>query len=48
LVDRGHRELPIFAQFIGLLLNTSLDEQVNVLLAEEDGIDQIVTEQAST
>jgi len=47
LVDRGHRELPIFAQFIGLLLDTSIDEQVNVLLAEKDGIDQVVTERAS-
>ncbi len=47
LVDRGHRELPIFAQFVGLLLNTTIDEQVNVLLAEKDGIDQVVTERAS-
>jgi pyrimidine operon attenuation protein / uracil phosphoribosyltransferase len=48
LVDRGHRELPIFAQFIGLRLDTSIDEQVNVLFSEKDGIDQVVTEQAST
>lgn len=47
LVDRGHRELPIFAQFIGLLLETSIDEQVNVLLTEKDGIDQVITERAS-
>jgi pyrimidine operon attenuation protein/uracil phosphoribosyltransferase len=47
LVDRGHRELPIFAQFIGLHLNTSIEEQVNVLFSEKDGIDQVVTEQAS-
>ena len=38
---------PDFAQFVGLLLNTSIDEQVNVLLAEKDGIDQVVTERAS-
>jgi pyrimidine operon attenuation protein / uracil phosphoribosyltransferase len=47
LVDRGHRELPIFAQFIGLPLDTSIDEQVNVRLFEKDGIDQVVTERAS-
>jgi len=48
LVDRGHRELPIFAQFIGLPLETSIEEQVNVLLTEKDGIDQVVTERASS
>ncbi|HQN19792.1 MAG TPA: bifunctional pyr operon transcriptional regulator/uracil phosphoribosyltransferase PyrR [Syntrophobacteraceae bacterium] len=47
LVDRGHRELPIFAQFIGLHLNTNIEEQVNVLLEEKDGIDQVVTEWTS-
>jgi pyrimidine operon attenuation protein / uracil phosphoribosyltransferase len=47
LVDRGHRELPIFAQFIGLHLDTSIEEQVNVLFSEKDGIDQVVTERAS-
>jgi pyrimidine operon attenuation protein / uracil phosphoribosyltransferase len=48
LVDRGHRELPIFAQFIGLHLDTRIEEQVNVLFVEKDGIDQVVTERAST
>lgn len=47
LVDRGHRELPIFAQFVGVRLDTSIEEQVNVLLTEKDGIDQVVTERAS-
>ena len=47
LVDRGHGELPIFAQFIGLPLDTSIEEQVNVRLSEKDGIDQVVTERAS-
>jgi pyrimidine operon attenuation protein/uracil phosphoribosyltransferase len=42
LVDRGHRELPICGQYIGRLLQTKSDEQVNVLLAEKDGIDQVV------
>ncbi len=44
LVDRGHRELPICGQFIGIELKTVLQEQVNVLLAEKDGIDRVVIE----
>lgn len=36
LVDRGHRQLPIKANYIGKNLPTSRDEQVQVLL-EEDG-----------
>jgi len=44
LVDRGHRELPICGQFIGITLDTVSEEQVNVLLAEKDGIDQVVVE----
>jgi pyrimidine operon attenuation protein/uracil phosphoribosyltransferase len=47
LVDRGHRELPIYAQFVGLQLDTSSEEQVNVLFSEKDGVDQVVTERAS-
>jgi len=47
LVDRGHRELPIFAQYVGLRLDTHLEEQVNVLLYEKDGIDRVVMEEAS-
>ncbi|MCE5333096.1 MAG: bifunctional pyr operon transcriptional regulator/uracil phosphoribosyltransferase PyrR [Desulfobacteraceae bacterium] len=44
LVDRGHRELPISGQFIGLALQTLADEKVNVLLNETNGIDRIVIE----
>ncbi len=44
LVDRGHRELPICAQFIGIELRTVANEQVNVLLAEKDGSDKVVIE----
>ncbi|GKT07721.1 bifunctional pyr operon transcriptional regulator/uracil phosphoribosyltransferase PyrR [Desulforhabdus sp. TSK] len=44
LVDRGHRELPICAQFIGKELQTLLEEQVNVLLQEKDGEDRVVIE----
>jgi len=44
LVDRDHRELPIFSQFVGLAVDTSAEEQVNVLLSEKDGVDRVVVE----
>ena len=44
LVDRGHRELPISAQFIGIMVQTLSDEQVDVLLTEKDGMDEVVVE----
>ena len=37
LVDRGHRELPIRADFVGKNLPTSTDERINVRLMETDG-----------
>ena len=44
LVDRGHRELPIRADYVGKNLPTSRAEQVQVRLAEVDGIDEVVIE----
>ena len=44
LVDRGHRELPICAHFVGLELKTRPEEQVNVYLREKDGADKVVLE----
>jgi pyrimidine operon attenuation protein / uracil phosphoribosyltransferase len=41
LVDRGHRELPIRADYVGKNLPTSRDESVHVLLAETDGRDGV-------
>ncbi len=41
LVDRGHRELPIRADFVGKNLPTSLSEKVRVRLAETDGADGV-------
>jgi pyrimidine operon attenuation protein / uracil phosphoribosyltransferase len=41
LVDRGHRELPIRADFVGKNVPTRLDEEVRVLLAEVDGEDAV-------
>lgn len=42
LVDRGHRELPIRPDFVGKNVPTSDAERVEVLIAEEDGVDQAV------
>lgn len=42
LVDRGHRELPIRADYVGKNLPTSLRETVKVQLAEEDGHDGVL------
>ncbi|MEG0664348.1 MAG: bifunctional pyr operon transcriptional regulator/uracil phosphoribosyltransferase PyrR [Clostridia bacterium] len=42
LVDRGHRELPIRADFVGKNLPTAKDEIVKVLLKETDDINKIV------
>ena len=42
LVDRGHRELPIRAEYVGKNVPTSLDEQVEVRLAEIDGVDEVL------
>lgn len=42
LVDRGHRELPIRADYVGKNLPTSLRETVKVLLVETDGRDSVV------
>ena len=44
LVDRGHRELPIKADYVGKNLPTSLKQSVQVRLQELDGIDEIVIE----
>jgi pyrimidine operon attenuation protein / uracil phosphoribosyltransferase len=42
LVDRGHRELPIRADYVGKNLPTSQRELVNVLLAEVDAADAVL------
>ncbi|MFF5706718.1 bifunctional pyr operon transcriptional regulator/uracil phosphoribosyltransferase PyrR [Streptomyces sp. NPDC012794] len=42
LVDRGHRELPIRADYVGKNLPTSLRETVRVQLQEEDGRDAVL------
>ncbi|MER3390107.1 MAG: bifunctional pyr operon transcriptional regulator/uracil phosphoribosyltransferase PyrR [Microcella sp.] len=44
LVDRGHRELPIRADFVGKNLPSSTSERVSVRLEEFDGADEVVIE----
>ena len=44
LVDRGHRRLPIRADYVGKNLPTSLTERVTVSLAEIDGEDRVAIE----
>jgi len=41
LVDRGHRELPIRADFVGKNIATALGDDVRVRLAESDGRDEV-------
>lgn len=48
LIDRGHRELPIRADYVGKNLPTSLTEDVGVKLVETDGVDEVlITEMGS-
>ena len=42
LVDRGHRELPIRADFVGKNVPTSKKEVIGVKLLEIDGVDSVV------
>ena len=45
LVDRGHRELPIRADFVGKNLPSSLWEAVSVHLTEKTGLDEVIIEE---
>ena len=42
LIDRGHRELPIQADYVGKYVQTSDDEIVEVRMNEEDGDERVV------
>ncbi len=46
IADRGHRELPIKADFVGKNIPTSVDEEVRVLVKEIDGEDAVLLVQA--
>jgi len=45
LVDRGHRELPIRADYVGKNLPTNFAERISVRLSESDGEQSVVIEQ---
>jgi len=42
LIDRGHRELPIRADYVGKNIPSSKDEEIQVQLVEIDGVDKVV------
>ena len=42
LVDRGHRELPIRADYVGKNIPTSLEEAIQVRILETDSVDSVV------
>ena len=44
LVDRGHRELPICANYVGITVSTAMDEVVNVYMKEVEEEDRVVVE----
>lgn len=46
MVDRGHRELPIRADFVGKNVPTSKREKIDVLLKEIDGVDKVIIKEA--
>jgi pyrimidine operon attenuation protein/uracil phosphoribosyltransferase len=48
LVDRGHRELPIKADYVGKNLPTNPEESVQVRMQETDGNDEVILQQEDT
>lgn len=42
LVDRGHRECPVHADYAGLTITTAPGDRVNVRLKELDGVDEVI------
>ena len=47
LVDRGHRELPIRADYVGKNIPTAQNEIIQARLQEVDGVDEVVLEEGS-
>ncbi len=46
LIDRGHRQLPIQADFVGTQVQTAFEDRVRVLLKETDGEDGVTIQRA--
>ena len=42
LIDRGHRDLPIRADYVGKNIPSALSEDIRVRLVETDGVDEVV------
>jgi len=42
LIDRGHRELPIRADYVGRNIPTARDEKIRVRFADTDGVDDVL------
>jgi pyrimidine operon attenuation protein/uracil phosphoribosyltransferase len=47
LIDRGHRELPIQANYVGKAISTTLDDHVEVFLEEDDPADQVIVKRTA-
>ena len=47
LVDRGHRELPVRADYVGKNVPTSVKERIGVRLKETDGADEVIIEESA-
>ena len=47
LVDRGHRELPIRADYVGKNVPTSQRELIDVKLVEDDGVDEVIIQEGT-
>ena len=48
LIDRGHRELPIEAGFVGRTVQTTRNESIEVKLQETDGIEKVLLVEKET
>ena len=42
MIDRGHRELPIEAAYVGRIVQTSMDEVIEVKLTEIDNAEKVL------
>ena len=47
LIDRGHRELPIQANYVGKAISTTMDEHIEVFLEEDDPVDQVIVKRTA-
>jgi len=47
LIDRGHRELPIQANYVGKAISTTLNDHIEVYLEEDDPADQVIVKKTA-